>query len=290
MISLGGSSAEHNLHHREHNRPDAQHPSWVPRPRRARQPHGQWKAGTSRSSLHHLVYPGVPTEVRHLSQQVAIFQGCHECDRLIGHPALLSLSLPDGIQPLIGVFPRSAADGASLPNHASHANPQTSQALHRAPKLGLHHTKQLPRIGSAPAFRCHGSAHLFQSSLFCRTRRKGHSLQFHPSHLLVGSHHHDNRGLRRHDACNPLGKGGGIRLLHLRRTSHCTAYSHHSQQLCRILQDSSATRKGLEAAWDHGESTAIREPDSQGRRQPPRQFSQKFGNGGDDPRTRYQCV
>ena len=54
--------------------------------------------------------------------------------------------------------------------------------------------------GACPArpLHVHGRPHLLHPVLLRREGREGHQVRVHPGRRLVGSHHHDHRGVRGH--------------------------------------------------------------------------------------------
>ncbi|CAH0546688.1 unnamed protein product [Brassicogethes aeneus] len=83
-----------------------------------------------------------------------------------------------------------------------------------------------------PPYRC-------RALLECRLLRGGglreFLLQVHPRRVLVGSGHHDNRRLRRHDAGRCLGQDSGFAVRHCRCADHSLASASDSFQFQLLL-------------------------------------------------------
>ena len=140
-----------------------------------------------------------------LPEQVNLPQGCHELHRPAGHPTLLRVTHAARIQQKHRTVPKRTQGRSNIQGHEDHAHSQTGQTLHRTSVARLHAATELQGTRSTDDVPCHRHPRLLQSRLFRREGRKEHRLPLDTGDFLVGSHHHDDRGLWGHVPDDPVG-------------------------------------------------------------------------------------
>ena len=140
------------------------------------------------------------------TSKMAVHQGSNERGRRPSNPALLRFNIPDRNQGWSGQFRRRQTNRSSLQDHENSPHIQAGQTLDWSPVHRFHCPEQLQRAWSPHSVHLHGSPHIFQSVLLRGEGRGGHGFYKHSRLVLVGSHHHDNRGLWWYFAHNWTGK------------------------------------------------------------------------------------
>lgn len=124
---------------------------------------------------------------------------------------------------------------ASHPIGPSLQDLQTVPSLKGSPDSG-HDTQGIPsRIGTPDVLFVHRSHPVLFCCLLCRGWFRKILFQVNSWCLLVGCRHHDNRGIRGHEACWSVGQNSGIPVCHRWCPDHRSARSGHSLQLQLLL-------------------------------------------------------
>lgn len=238
FVTAGDSRDLDTVHHYVDGGADAEHDTGDAGERRGegRVP-GQPSVRHGGAGVHHVVHARVPAAVQRVPEQVEVLQGRPERDRPAGHTAVLRVPDPGGRDGQDGHAPvrRRAPRHTDIPDHAHTAHPQAGPALHRAPEPRVHVAQLVQGAGPAHAVPGHGRADILQPRVLRRERGARHQVPVHTGDVLVGRHHHDHGGLRRHIPDHRARQGHRRRLLYLRRAGHCAAHSDYRQQFCRVL-------------------------------------------------------
>ena len=184
---------------------------------------------------------------------MAVHQGCPQYYRPASDLALLCLIGTFGIQQKHRTVSQRAQNHTNLPHHEDPENPKVGPALYRAPIPGLHSTAQLQGAGTTHDVLSHWYPHVLQFGLLCREGAGGYRLYQYSRDILVGCHHHDYSGVWRHLPQDSTRQVRRKRVLYMRGACYCSTYSHHCQQLCRVLQGPDAAREGSQEEGGHGE-------------------------------------